>query len=97
MLAILLFHLYEALFSYPPVYKGVSRVMMLTAVLAYPAWWVISRNRHQWYAMPCKGAAFMFLLPVAFLQQFSPIITAVGVIILPAFFTHVLRGLFFFY
>lgn len=97
MLAIPLFHLYEVVFSYPPVYKGVSRVMMLTAVLAYPAWWVISRNRHQWYAMPFKGVAFMFMLPIVFLQQFSPIITAVGVIILPALFTHVLRGLFFFY
>lgn len=50
MLAIPLFHLYEVVYSYPPMYKGVSRVMMLS-----------------------------------------------GVMILPALFTHVLRGLFSFY
>ncbi len=97
ILAIPLFHLYALIYHYPPEYKGVARVMMLTAVIAYPAWWLISRNMHRWYAIPLKGVSFMFMLPILFLKQFSPQVMVVGVILLPVLFTHVLRGLFFFH
>ncbi|UXY09946.1 J domain-containing protein [Kosakonia sp. ML.JS2a] len=96
IMAVPLFHLGQLLFSYPPTEKGPARLVMFGVVLAYPAWWLIRRNLYRWYAMPLKGVSTMIMLPILFLRNFSPAMAAVGILLLPIFFSHVIRWLFFF-
>ena len=95
-MAVPLFHIYGLLYHYPPASAGVARVCMFTAVIAYPVWWLVRSNLHQWYAIPFNGVVKLIMLPILFLKQLPPMVNVVGLIILPPLYSYVIKWLYFF-
>jgi hypothetical protein len=75
---------------------GVARVCMFTAVIAYPVWWLVRSNLHQWYAMPFNGVVKLIMLPILFLRQLPPMVNVVGLIVLPPLYSYVIKWIYFF-
>jgi hypothetical protein len=96
IMAVPLFHIYALLYNYPPAGSGVARVCMFTAVIAYPVWWLVRSNLHQWYAMPFNGVVKLIMLPILFLRQLPPMVNVVGLITLPPLYSYVIKWIYFF-
>jgi hypothetical protein len=69
---------------------------MFTAVIAYPVWWLVRSNLHQWYAMPFNGVVKLIMLPILFLRRLPPMVNVVGLIVLPPLYSYVIKWIYFF-
>lgn len=96
IMAVPLFHIYALLYHYPPADAGIARVCMFTAVIAYPVWWLVRSNLHQWYAIPFNGVVKLIMLPILFLKQLPPLVNVLGLILLPPLYSYVINWLYFF-
>lgn len=96
IMAVPLFNIYVLLYHYPPASNGVARTCMFTVVIAYPVWWLVRSNLHQWYAMPFNGVVKLIMLPILFLRQLPPMVNVVGLIVLPPLYSYVIKWIYFF-
>lgn len=88
IIAVPIWHLLSLAHHVQPIEKGPARVCMAIAILAYPLYWTMKVQGHNWLVRPGNVVRNVFMLPIRLIREQNMVVKFFGL-----FFTPILMAL----